>query len=274
MKKGIIAILIALAAIGVGAFFLLAPKPATAALLYVDQGTVEVDQGGGWGAAEDESELRQGNKVRTRQGEATLVFYEGEIMQLKPFTEVAIDTLRTREITLTQLSGETWNKLTRISGVQEYSVSTPTTVATVRGTEFTLNDTEIAVNEGRVDYWRKENSRFILTVHAGNRATAAELKELPLEEKHKASFIDFKKNYINVLKNVRYREIKKHQTLMDMAATRGFTEEKLNSSLHKIDNGQLHEDELYQQVPVLLRPRATRAYQLTKQIKKATQALP
>jgi hypothetical protein len=248
-------------------FVFIAPKPATAAILYVERGSVEVDTGKGWQAGTDEMELSKNSKVRTADGEATVVFYEGEIMHLEPNSEVQLDELSKNEIHVTQLAGETWNKVTKISGVSEFTVETPSTVATVRGTEFAINDNEIYVMEGGVEYGTQDKSPIM--VKGGNMAIKQIMKEEGISPERLAKLQQFPEKYEKILKKIRAREIRKHKGVLKMAASKGFTEEKIKHQLNEMDEGRQDEDKTYQEVPSIMKPRARRAYLLTKEIKKA-----
>ncbi len=265
MKKAIIAIVIILLIAGT-AYFLLAPKPATAAILYVESGQVEVNTGKGWQQGTDEMELKKGSQVKTGDGEATVVLLEGEIVHLEPNSEIKLDQIG-KKIKITQLAGETWNKITKISGISEFTIETPTTVATVRGTEFALNEEEIDVEEGEVDYGQKKGEK--IKVMGGKRAFAKTLKEENIPEERLARIKNFPEKYEKILKRVRAREIRKHQRILKMAAEKGYTEENIHQRLENFDEGREDEDKAYQEAPTLMKPKAKRTYLLTKEIKKA-----
>jgi len=265
MKKIIIAVIVILALLGIG-YFVLAPKAATAAILYVERGQVEVNTGTGWQTGSDEMELKKGSGVRTADGEATVVLLEGEVMHLEPNSEVKLEQISGKKIKITQLAGETWNKVTKISGISEFIVETPTTVATVRGTEFALNEEELAVTDGEVGYGPKGEPSKI-KVRKGKRALAKTMQEEDIAEL--ARFKQFPEKYEKILQRVRAREIRKHQQILKMAEKRGYTEEKIRAQLNEVDEDRENEDKLYEQAPLLVKPKAKRAYMLTKEIKRA-----
>jgi hypothetical protein len=210
--------------------------------------------------------LKKGDSVKTMTGEATIVFYEGEITHLESNTEVTIDQLSNRKVELSQAAGETWNKVTKISGISEYRLETPNTVATVRGTEFFFNDESLAVTDGEVGYGAKKGA---LTVRKGKRAFAERLVEEDIPQEELARFQKFPEKYEKILKRVREREIRKHKAVLKMAADRGFTEDKMRNMLNEMDEGRQDEDKAYSQIPSIFKPRSKRAYMLTKEIKRA-----
>ncbi len=268
MKKLIVTAVVILIVLTGLYFVFIAPKPATAAILYVERGSVEVNAGAGWQAGTDEMELSKGSQIRTADGEATIVFYEGEIMHLQPNSEVKLDEVSSNNIKVTQLAGETWNKVTKISGISEFTVETPSTVATVRGTEFFINDEELDVEDGEVDYEHKADKKKV-KIGKGKRAMANLMQEEDMPPGLADKYKQFPEKYEHILLKLRQREIKRHKGMLKMAANKGFTEDKLNEQLNEIDEGKQDEDKVYEQVPSIMKPRARRTYMLTKEIKKA-----
>jgi hypothetical protein len=97
-------------------------------------------------------ELSLEDKVRTKDdGSAVIVMYESILVELDANTEVSIEQLSKDKVKLNQQSGSTWNKFAAISGIKSFEVETPTTVATVRGTEFWVDMDSVGVDEGQVD---------------------------------------------------------------------------------------------------------------------------
>jgi len=265
MKKLLIISSIILLIIVAIVFFVVAPKPATAAVLYIERGAVEVNEGDGWETAADELELSKGDHVKTGDGEATIVFWEGEIMHLEPNSEVKLDGISKSTVEVSQLAGETWNKITRLSGISEYTIETPTTVATVRGTEFMLNMDEIMVKDGEVEFG-PINEPGKMMVKAGMHVMA-DMMQKEASQEDMARIESFPDKYVKILKRVRAREIRKHKTILGMMEERGMSEEELHQQLEEVDAGRESEDKLYQQMPGIMKPKAKRTYMITKEIK-------
>ena len=142
---GIAAVIIIIAIFG---YFKITGSPTVAAFLNIYKGNVQVDHGSGWTSAQDGMNLAEQDHVKTLQdSEAAVVLHESVIVNLAPDTELFIKDLTKEHMKVEQPSGSTWNKFTGIAGVEGYSVETPTTVATVRGTGFEVNmDLLIDVN--------------------------------------------------------------------------------------------------------------------------------
>ncbi len=269
MKKWVIGVIIAVLVLAGVGYFLLAPPSVSAAILYIESGDVQVNTGSGWQTATDEMELKQGAQIKTATGEATVVLQEGEIVHLQPNTEIKLDSITGRSIKLSQTAGETWNKITKISGISEFSIETPSTVATVRGTEFMLNDVQLDVADGDVEYENKADKKK-MHVRAKKKAMADTMQEEDMIDADFAKMQKFAGMEVKVLKKIRAREIKKHGRILKMAEKKGYTEQQMEQTLNEVDEGRQSEDELYDSAPALMKPRAKRTYLLTKEIKRAT----
>jgi len=269
MKKWPIAFGVVILLLVGGYFLVLAPAPATAAILYIDRGQVEINIGRGWLSGTDEMELAVGSQIRTGDGEATVVLMEGEVITLLPDSEIKLDEISGSRIKISQLAGETWNKVSKISGISEYTIETPTTVATVRGTEFFISEESLEVIEGEVDFWKRAEPGKKIRIGAMKRAAAAEMAEVAFAEADFTKADRMRENYVKNLKRVREREIRKHATLLKQAKKRGYSEEKLRQTLKDIDEGREDEDKIYDEIPAIMKPKAKRTYMLTKEIKKA-----
>lgn len=266
-KKLFIGLGIVIAILAIGAYVLLAPPGVDDALLYVETGVVEVNLGSGWQTASDEMKIAPGAQVRTQEGEAMIVLLEGEVIKLEPNTEMTLSEVG-NSIKLDQAKGQTWHKVTKISGVTDYSASTPNTVATVRGTEFFLNDESTGVTEGNVDYQNKETGESV-NVPPGQKGMYPGLELLGLTEEEIAAATSFRGQYIATLKKVRMREIRKHKTLINLAKSKGYTEEWMLAELEKIDRGETDLDQLEAKVPAAFKARSRRAFALTRAIRDA-----
>jgi len=226
----------------------------TSAVLYIEKGSVEVDSGNGWKAAQDEMSLSLNDKVRTlTESSASIALYEGEIIRLEENTEISIEKLTKESVTINQNSGSTWNKITKISGIEDYSVKTPTTVATVRGTGFGIkiaNNVNLLVGSGKVGF-KKDNEE--IEVNANEKGIANEtLQKLGLSQED-IDWINAQTGKdIEILKKLRLREIERHKLFVTALKTAaGITDKDITKGLDDIDNGELNEDELIEKSPIV-----------------------
>ncbi|MBS3148445.1 FecR domain-containing protein [Candidatus Woesearchaeota archaeon] len=265
MNKLLIALGVLILVIGVGAYMVLVPPSPTDALLYIERGTVEVNLGSGWQAATHEMELTAGNAIRTTDGEALVVIRESEFVYLEPNTELSLDEVSGKKVMLTQAAGETWNKVNKLTGVEEFEVKTPNTVATVRGTSFIINDNELLAEEGVVDFASGPQK---VTVKEMQKALRSTMEAQSLTPQDRARFDKYKAAYLKTLKILREREIQKRPFLIKAASTKGYSYQKILDTLEQVDNDPNPvEDGYLNKVPSIYKPQVDRIYKLTKEIK-------
>ncbi|MBU2561929.1 MAG: FecR domain-containing protein [Nanoarchaeota archaeon] len=214
------------------------------AFLNIEEGNVEVDTGKGWTSAKDGMDLSLNDKVRTLEGKAVIILYESVLVQLDPNTEVSIEELSKKNTKLYQSSGSTWNKFAAIAGIQSFEVETPTTVATVRGTDFWVDMDSVGVTEGNVDVKLRDK---LLKLTAGKKALLE--RDLPVvrdvspEDIQKA--VLRKQIIVKHLKNLRQQEIEKHKNTYEMAKRlRGWTDADVQRYMDKLDRGELDENNI------------------------------
>lgn len=124
-------------------FFILMPSDVKAQLV-IEFGTVEIKhEGGSWTSAKNGTILYQSDSVKTGDNSsASIIFFESSIIRLDSNTEVKLEELFQKEgeksVTIKQDIGRTWNTVSKMSGIDNYEVQTPTTVASVRGTSFVV----------------------------------------------------------------------------------------------------------------------------------------
>ena len=135
-------------------------------------GDVEVVKGGVVSSASVGMELAEGDTVRTRQGEVTIVLFGGSILRLDVDSEIVLTELKaeTGVVRVTLASGEIWNRVVRasddptleravkVTGLREYTVEMADAVATVRGTGFGCSargPSSVSVAHGTVGFKSK-----------------------------------------------------------------------------------------------------------------------
>ena len=112
--------------------------------LVIDSGLVEVKHvGSSWTSASNGMLLEQSDTIKTgKDTSASVILFKGSIIRLDSNTKIKIkeiinDADKTY-VKIEQDSGRTWNTISKISGIDDYEVQTPTTVASVRGTAFVV----------------------------------------------------------------------------------------------------------------------------------------
>ncbi|MFQ5648107.1 MAG: FecR domain-containing protein [Candidatus Aenigmatarchaeota archaeon] len=181
-------------------YFTLLSPPVTVAELVIDSGTVQVmHPGGDWMGAQNGMLLNQGDAVRTlADSEAAIIFLESSIVRLGPETEILIQKLDptpdSTSILIKQELGQTWNRILKLSGIDSYEVETPTTVASIRGTGFSVRvaqdgETEVKLVEGELNtstYRLEAGKRKILSRLALKKEQMIKVKVAEIAEPLKA----------------------------------------------------------------------------------------
>lgn len=204
MKKlGLISLLLTVAILGEGVVRVDAAVPTIelVAVLASVKGDVEVrtDSKRDWVDAADGMKLRTGDAVRTKSGGSCVIKWaRGNIMKLTPFTEIVLDKLVVTPATKTELSsmalrkGRIFAKAKKLAADSSFSVSTPTAIAAVRGTRFSVmigkdGSTEIGCTEGRLLVKSHSGEEVVLDegkkVNVGKGQPPGEPEDISDEEK-------------------------------------------------------------------------------------------
>ena len=112
------------------------------AVLSIDSGEVMYKSSGDWKKASSGMKLDQDYAVKTLDLAKAKIIFSDSVLRLDSNTEVSLDELTAEKVSLSQNIGRTWTRLLKISGIKEYSITTPDAVATVRGKGFSLDASE------------------------------------------------------------------------------------------------------------------------------------
>ncbi len=254
-------------------FFAIARSPTTPAYLNIESGEVQVNLGSGWIPAVDGMELGLDDSVRTLDdSNAILVLYESIIVNLKPNTEVKIADLAKDHIKIKQDSGTTWNKFTKLAGINSYEVETPNTVATVRGTEFEMTMDSLIVGSGTVDF-SSGKGHLIVNKNMKARLVDGKLVQEDLTPEEKARIIENKRLVLKSLRLIREREINKHPHVYNLVKSFAHvTDEEAKIKIQKMDWGYADEDSLIEKSPTRIES-IEKFVSLTKEVKKEKKEL-
>ncbi len=137
-------------------FLISCSTPDPIAILHIESEAVEVDLGSGYQRAVEGMALSVKHKVRTLNGEASLILHNSIIVALDQDSEIQIDDLDKEHVKITHSAGSAWHKFLDLTGVKTFTVETPQTVATVKGTEFGTTMDRILVAQGEVEVEVKE----------------------------------------------------------------------------------------------------------------------
>lgn len=254
-------------AIIIGVYAVFASPTVSAQLLYTS-GNVQVDQGKGYLAVSADMELGLGDKIKTgSDGDATVVLYESVLVQLEPDTEIAINNLQQRNLKVTQSSGSTWNKFAKITGVENYEVATPDTVATVRGTYFKFANNSVLLANGALTQSAGPNT-LSLSGLSKSSYSAGSLSPATVTDSDRNSIVSQTDKLVRELIRLRAIEVRKHTTVLKMIYTRyGMTADQVIQKLAELDNNNDDLDAIARQAPVQLAA-INKVKEMTKEIRK------
>jgi len=143
-NKAYLAIIpIAIIIIIIGFLFISTTSNVVDAQLIIENGSVQVKHFGSWADATNGMNLYQSDSIKTGDNtSASIIILKGSIIRLDENTEITLKEIIQEDkisVTIQQDAGRTWNTVQKISGIDNYEVETPTTVASVRGTSFDVN---------------------------------------------------------------------------------------------------------------------------------------
>jgi len=138
------------------AFSIISAKLAPIATLIINQGSAEVKYANSneWITAKSGMAVKEGMTIRTlAASKAIMILRDSSVTRLDENTEININNLDKSSVSIVQAAGQTWTRLLKLSGIDNYEIETPDAIATVRGTAFAVsvkNGTKIGVVEGKV----------------------------------------------------------------------------------------------------------------------------
>ncbi len=161
-----VVLIVVLALVAIFVLPLISESPA--AVLTVESGTVQVEQSPLRTVTGDVT-LKQGDVIKTGPGRASITLFGSSVVRLGENTTLSLEELSAqkgnRNVKIKQDSGRIWNKVLKLSGVDNYQISTPQSVATIRGTAFEswVHDdlTATSTVEGTLNIQSKANGQSV-----------------------------------------------------------------------------------------------------------------
>lgn len=86
---------------------------------------------------DDEKELSSGSFVKVGNGSAHVLFPNNSLVSIDSNSEIQIN-YENGNTNINQLAGSTWNRVKKLTSNESYTVTSPTALATVRGTKFAV----------------------------------------------------------------------------------------------------------------------------------------
>lgn len=261
MKKSLIitiSIVSLICVAGASIYWYINRSPTTDAFVKAD-GVVEVNKGSGWSDVQNRTHLGLADTVRTGpNGSATIVFYESVMVDLEADTEVVVEQVAKDHVKVRQKSGVTWSSFSDVLGVGQATVKTPTTTATVRGTQFQTTTDEVLVAEGTVGVTVDQQTHNVSEGHkmAQVNGTMQEVNLTAEERTHAVTKMNDSLRDLKALRNQRIRDaLSRYGSVADQLF------EQYNASrsdmwafVERVDNGDHDVDELLDKAPITPQP--------------------
>ncbi len=210
-------------------------------------GDVQVDSGSGYGVAEQDMMLNQGDSIKTGDGaSAVIILYDSVLVRLTPNTEISIKDLSKRNPLIKQESGIVWTKFTKIGGVEEFNIQTPTTLATVKGTTLATfaSPYKLIVGSGEVIANEGESVFNISSGEVLEKSNNGYSKRNMAVEERSELMVQYTFE-IATFRDLRLRELKKNNVAMSIVRSKyNATDEQILEYFDRIDRGFETEDNL------------------------------
>lgn len=225
------------------------------AVLYAD-GVVSVLRAGLETNVDSQYILEEKDIIKTGSNSAKIVFYDSIFVFIDPNSEVSVESLMKDNVQIGQSSGSTWNKITKLFNAKDYSVKTPNSVASVRGTEFeiaigdnpddvivTLVDGEILIDNGKEQFTIKDFGKANSTKEGITQLEFTQEDRDRLVEKVKKTKLDLKINRNDMAKRI-FDKNQATISKVESATGETITLDKASELFDDVDNGKTSFDEL------------------------------
>ena len=209
---------------------------------------------------------------------SSVILYESIVVNLEENTRIKISDLEKAHPKISQESGSTWNTFTKLFGVKEYTLQSDNSVASIRGTSFSLSENKIFVGDGNVDY-KHDGTTFLVDKNKviengiSRKLTSQEKKQILTNYMETLDQLKFlRKKTIEespVIIKIAVRMVKIEKTTKegDLISQRQITESEIDLFLDKVDNGELSISEIEAKAPKFITS-INKVLQLTKEIIK------
>ena len=262
-KKIIFSIIILIFLIsGVYAYYSLFKISYIPAQLHVNSGSVKVNNE----FINGNIKLKQGDIIETIDGLAAIILYESVVINLEKNTKISLQDLIKEHPKVKQEGGKTWNTFTKLSGVEDYTISEGNSVASVRATAFELSSGKIITGEGEVDY-SVDNSFYIVEEKKVIEIISGEAVKRDATPEELAKIRIYMERAIQELKYLREKEIDEHPLLVnfvfrflsgklqevkdgEVVSERELTKEELEKYLNDADEGKVDVGIILKEIPV------------------------
>jgi len=270
----IILVLLSLFIISAGiSYYFLNHVDTAKARLIVGEGNVTVNGGEVTGIME----LQQGDIIETKEdGLSTVLIYDSVIVNLEQNTKIRLKHLNKDHPLVEQFYGNTWNTLTGLFGVKNYTITYGTLLVFAQGTVFTLGGKDYApqlyVAKGQVQLETREQNYTVVENQVAEKKSG-QMVQREANSYEKQVHRWQRETGIMVLEQVRVDEIYSHEILLKIIKQKyRVTDEEITEGIRAVDEGKYTVDELVRRLPIPLNS-VTKLAELTKTIQQFKQEI-
>ena len=149
-----------------------------------------------------------------------------------------------------QFKGTTWNKFTKLFGVEDYTIKSGTTFASVRGTEFSFSGGKIYTAEGIVEV-EFAGEKYAVEENKVVEVINGKVKEREANNYERKTTEWQRERVIKNLEKIRENELERHSVVMNIVKKKySVTDEKIKGSIKDVDEGKYDVDSLVKKSPV------------------------
>lgn len=203
-------------------------------------------------------------------GLATIILYESIVINLESNTKISLDDLTKENPIVSQIAGSAFHQVTNLFGLSSYTVKSGNSVASVRGTEFSIEGDKISVGEGEVDY-ELDGKQFNVVGGRVVEKVNGEIQERELTQEERERINRLRQRALTGLRELRQKELEKHPVILrTMKRKYDFSNSDIKEAFDLADKGEIDLEEFRDKAPVDLES-VEKIIQITKEIKQLNQ---
>ncbi len=212
--------------------------------------------------------LSQEDVIETKEdGLATIILYESIVINLDSNTKIYLDDLAKENPTVSQIQGSVFYQVTNLFGINSYTVKSGNSVASVRGTAFSIEEDKIFVGEGEVEY-ELDGKRFNVLGGKAVEKINGEVNERDLSPEEKERINQLRERAVEALRNLRQKELEKHPlVLRTIKRQYQLSDEQIREGFELADKGEINLTDFEDKIPLDLKS-VEKVIEITEKIKK------
>ena len=248
-------------------YFALVSSKTVTAQLDVESGTVLVNGKVVTGTVH----LSQEDLIETGENSlATVILYESIVINLESNAKISLDDLAKENPVVSQVAGNAFYQVTNLFGINSYTVKSGNSVASVRGTEFFIEEDKISVTDGEVAYELDGQSFSVVGGKAVEKING-EIIERDLTPEEIERIRQLRQRALEGLRNLRQKELEKHPVVLRTIKRQyDLSSADIEDAFDMADRGELDLEDFRDKAPVDLES-VDKIIAITKEIRQLNQ---